>query len=380
MSIETTVEEAQKKAGHERDLAPLSPAQELNKAADELTSIGQPQTEDLIHLEKQPRKKTSGEKVFDGVTYAGVALLGNEAASLVIMEQLNRKNWFSKSFIDFRTWCEKTSEKMVFHVPRYISGDHTISEIEQAMAPAGKAAEAHSRVPTLLYATLGGMLMVLPVKWLEDNKGAIVRKFDNWIHGKKAQEDPNMVAAHAEMEQAPKQTWESLGKGRIVTVIAALAADATFGWRHSLSAKLLKGTKAEKFSSLDHIADEIAKKSVDMFVKGGKTMTLEQKVKAPLFEPVHVGAWLLTLSSTLTALFYVTSKVMAQNQQTNQQKKAHQTEHALTSAPRDEQPAPAVASYKEAALDMNAETPTVRVSNITHHEAIHAPEQAAQLS
>ena len=334
MTIESTVE-AIKAKDAERDFAPLSSRQTAARASEELTVTHPLKTEELIHLEPVARKKTSGEKIFNIGTYVGVGLLGNEATSLWIGDQAGKTHWFGRSYSNFQNFCRKLktgdllSSGIKEHLPTYVTGDYAPSLVELK--------GAKPRLPTLLYACIGGMLMVLPIKWLEDHKGTIVRKFDTWIHGKKAEEEPEMVEAHAEMDAAPKQTWGSLGTGRVITVLAALASDATFGWRHSLSAKLFENTPIIKHvRSLDHIADQVAFKAVDLFATPkGQKLTIPEKVAKPLYEKVNNGTWLLTLSGALTGLFYVTSKLMAQKEQKAEKNKSLKREGRAV-ASRDE--------------------------------------------
>lgn len=291
-------------------------------------------------------QRTKGEKIFDLATYGGLGTLGNEAASFMIMKQAESgapKRAFEK-FIGMFTRYE--------HAPDYIS---------------------KGRFPVLFVATLGGHLMVPPIKWLENRKGAIVRKLDCAISGEEALQTPEMQQSHQEIDAAPQQSWGSLGKARVITVVAAALADFTFGWRESLSAKFFHhaadhlkdspfasaAATAARFSSLDHVADEVSHAIV-------KRMDVVDKTpQGSAFKNVHNATWLVTLSTTLTLLFYATSKMLAKDTK----EVAHTEPHTMTDAdiPNVQTPSPVV-----------TESPQTTIHAADHQAKLEKP-QALQL-
>lgn len=341
MVTEPTVETAM--GVKQEDIAPITLPRHRPK--------GEPQT---VLVEEKVRP-TTGTKIFNVATYGGMGLIGNELASVVVMGGTKEGKFLHKPFTQLGEFFNKVKANHP-HLPEYTD----------------------KRMPTILFALIGGMFMVPPIKWLEDNKGSIVRKIDHWIKGDKAETDPRIVAAHAELDRAPKQSWSSLGKGRIVTVFSAIAADASFGWKNSLLAKALEGTKAEKFSSLDHIAEQAAQA-----ITKEKILTPEQiknNVKASeKFAFYENLTWLLTLSTSLTILFYASSKLIAGKEE---KKKVTRQERKATAA--DGKPLADEAQTDTAqateTLTKADDKPAAKVSHVVAHEMLAAaPEQAAQL-
>ncbi len=335
--------QAAQKEAPQRDLAPVSATVKASATAEDLTALPI-QTENFLQLEPAKRQKTWGEKCFDLFTYGGIGLIGNEIASYLVIRQAEDgiiKNQYKK-FTNYFTKMEGA------HVPDYVS---------------------KGRFPELLLACVGGMLIVPPIKGLEDRKGAVVRKLDSWRHGKKADTDPAMVEAHQEMDHAPKQSWGSLWKGRVITVVSATIADALFGWRESLLPKLTKNMPTlHRFSSLDHISDEVSKGYLKLF-------KVVPEKSEQTFKKVHRYTWLLTLSASLTLLFYISSKMFAQNSAAHKERRqAKQT--GVDGAVNDLQ------SGQDDSL--NAETqkdaPSAKVSQTSYQQPLEQLQQANQLS
>ena len=305
-----------------------------------------PKTQNLIHLEKTKRQKTWGEKAFDWGTYGGIALLGNEAASLVITHQAKSgKGFLGEWYTGFKNFFMEM--KPTKYLPQ--SAKEYITE---------------GRLPFLLTACIGGMLIVFPVKALEDRKGQLVRKLDTWRHGAKAETEPHMVEAHEEMDKAPKQSWGSLWKGRAITVVSATLADYAFGWSKSITGRLLKGTAAEKFASLDHISEQAG-------IGLPKLLKIKPEKQAIAKTISEEATWLLTLSGSLTVLFYVTSKMFAKEGAENKERKAEKRAHATTNH---------TGSDETNELAPTSATPSLKITRATYDQPLAQAQQAAQLS
>ncbi|NBO19531.1 MAG: hypothetical protein EBV03_09975, partial [Proteobacteria bacterium] len=111
------------------------------------------------------RKRSGGEVLFDRVVYTGIGFGVNEAASLWITDQFmhGKPKWylggkpFSKEGFDSAAgWIAKK-----FKMPKAKAGN------------------------TLLMATLlsGGTLLVLPMRWLEENKISWVQRANHMLDG-----------------------------------------------------------------------------------------------------------------------------------------------------------------------------------------------------
>ena len=314
---------------------PLDPA---------LVKLQDPEVAIDAQLKHQPpkRQKTWGERAFNWGTYGGIALMGNEATSLVITRSADkgaahhRYKQFESFFKRFDTKAADASA-----LRDYVAGNAT------------KFGESKARLPFLLLATVGGMFMVPFVKYAEDHKGELVRKLDRGHYGSLTDRDPKLIEAHKEMDEAPKQTWSSLGKGRLTTVIMAAVADFTFGWDRAIT------TKLHPKASLDGIAD----------IVGG--------LVPKKFEDVAKnGTWLLTLSSTLTVLFYASSKLFAKKQEEKVERKLEKQlarTHGTTAANAETALETAPASEKQ-----NADKPTPQIRSISREETIASAPQLSQ--
>ena len=256
------------------------------------------------HSAPSKRKMTHGEIEFNVKTYAGWGLVGNEVFSLAITESVDKSQHGTPRFAHgaYKKF-EGMFAKLGKHFERFSSpgfmrslGDYTSGIKSVGQLP---------RLPYLLIATIGGMLVVPFVKDREDRKGEIVRKLDRKHYGVKADSDPALVEAHKEMDDAPKQSWGSLWKGRFTTVIFAAIADFTFGWPEALTTKAFKTNATyQKFSRLERISNTFADWS-------SKSMNVKPANEWLFKKVVGNGTWLLTLSSSLTAIFYISSKIFA---------------------------------------------------------------------
>lgn len=284
------------------DLAPVSAAQPMEKARDGVAA-GPTATNDtpqgVFNLEGRKRKKTRGEVQFDWGTYGGVALLGNEAASLLITTQAEHgigKNWHARQMEYFKSLKGKK------FVPEYVHSGGLMN---------------------VLIALIGGMTMVPFVKYLEDHKGEIVRKADRAHYGDRVDSDPSIIEAHKEMDEAPKQTWGSLWKGRALTVVGAVVVDWLAGNDHAPSTKLFKNSPTfQKYASMDRIAAQASNGVMN-------ALNIAEESRPTWNKWLKKGSWLLVLSGTLTVVFYVSSKLFA----SRRDQKIEQREEAPKHAP-----------------------------------------------
>jgi hypothetical protein len=341
----TTIDEASIKKAPQ-DIAPPTVSQRVGSVGNELgdAAIGRDiAMSSMVHLEPKPRKKTWGEKVFNFGTYGGVALLGNEATSLIITRQAE-DGIFKTHFTKFQNWFKKFEGKPM--VSDYI----------------GKG-----QIANMFVALVGGMLMVPFVKYLEDNKGSIVRTLDRNHYGTKADTHPQLVEAHKEMDQAPKQTWGSLWKGRAVTVFGSIGVDYFLGWKEAKSTKLFPNNETfKKFSSLDRIADRIAEKSVEI-------LNVSQAARPAATKWIQKGTWLLTLSSTFTFIFYVSSKIFASKRDEKLERMHHRAHEDGTLPALADQPE----SIAAVALDRESPAPSTHVHSAAHLSTLAAAPQLA---
>lgn len=255
----------------------------------------------------EKRKKSAGEVAFDLSTYGGVSLLGNELLSMSIMKQA-KEGALSRWFKPFTEWSKE------------LPG---LKKLEYVST--GRAAY-------LLWATIGGTMLVLPVKLLEDNKGKLVRYFDKMAHGPQAENDPDLKARHEQMEKAPKQTWVSLGEGRMITMGSALAVDSLIGWPAAPLAKMFdKPGKLNEYASFERLATTLSRNVVGKFSDEQKQINHAMKREMNVHlrfdtakdtkavQWLALGSSLLVLSTALTALFYASTKAFARGKEAKAQ-------------------------------------------------------------
>lgn len=295
-----------------------------------------------IHADPSKRLKTYGEKKFDLITYGGYAMLGNELASLGILHTAEHgfaKNAYAKFKHAFTRHAGKP------FVPDYVGLGH---------------------FPHMVIAVIGGMLMVPFIKHREEHKGDIVRADDRNHYGAAvAEQDPAIVAAHQEMDETPKQSWGSLWKGRVVTVLAAFGLDSLVGWKDAPSTKLFKNNEVyQKYASLDRIATQISQKTMDAFHVVEKNRPTVDKI-------LQKGSWLLAVSTALTALFYVSSKLFAEKREERVEQKKEL--HTPTELHKD------VAGAAEETIAPSNQ-PSSRVADVQHENRLAAPQLAQGVS
>ena len=289
--------------------------------------------------EPTKRDKTGGEHLFDLTTYGGFALVGNEVTATAIINQADKHNLVGRAF-------------------------RSCGEMFKHLSPEGKLPYIQQRMNYINFAIIGGFTMVPFIKWLEDNKGKLVRFADHRLHSAEANNSPEMQKAHAEMDEAPRQSWGSLMKGRVTTVAAAYAIDSTIGWDGGLLARAAKGTKYEKYASFDHLSNLAADKLNPSVAKLlGKEASVTQGW-------MRKGAGLLTLSTALTALFYASSKLFATHRDHKIERREERSHDRLLA---ETSPALPVAANDTVLLANDNDHPGTQVSAVEAQARLHDP-------
>lgn len=330
-------------AANAQDSAMVAHADSVASGKVQAVTSSPQQLQSSIQLEPTKRNKTWGERLFDITTYGGFALVGNELTATAIVEQAEKPNLMGRAIRAGQKFFEGRGVK-------------------------GELPYLQKRFNYISFAILGGFVMVPFIKKLEDNKGRLVRFADNIIYGNRAKTDQDIVKKHEEMDNAPNQTWGSLGKGRALTVAAAYAVDATINWKDGFSAKLLRGTRFENHASLEHVSDSVAEWANKQLTNVRKITPEASLAQKGLLKNLF---GLGTLSATLTALFYVSSKIFAKKRD----ERIEQRHHAGSARTNDRDEAACASNTPLATL---AEQPSVQVSNICHEATI--AKQSQQLA
>lgn len=367
-------------------VAPVSAAAGASGDAQFVPSPPRGQAED-----GKPRKKTFGENLFDISIYGGIGWIANEFLSGAIFDRAAYKGqWFSKPY------------------EAGVNGMHKLF---------GKAEQAHpekwlskiKRPFDIFVLTLGGNLLVLPMKIAEDNKGDLVRTANYGIGGKKG--DPELERAHDEMDHAPKQSWGTLAQSRLVTLAGAIGIDYAMGADNAWSTKLFKSEGGKKWASLNNINtsvfrkiakfaeehwgydkgaterielaekhspfDIISQKTLDNLPQSSelrKIEGLESEGKIANFGKSY--GFIFLLSGVLAGIFYINSRIFAHNRDKSDQ---HMDEHRAAGTSHigfDNAGLPARTDQLDGAQQQDK--PETKISNVhmldrvqnTHHEAV----------
>jgi hypothetical protein len=173
-----------------------------------ITSTGAPDKR------KIDREKTEGEKKFDLAVYGGIGWVANAVISACVTFALYRVEKVSKGF-----------------------ESHVVQPLLR-MKPSwlGEKALRDGIFGTTLCS--GGTLLVPVMKYYEDKKSQIVRKWDEEIYGReRSHTDQHIVQAHIDMDNAPKQSWLSMWGARAAVIGIAFGMGKTIGAHDSMLGK-----------------------------------------------------------------------------------------------------------------------------------------------
>jgi hypothetical protein len=154
------------------------------------------------------RKQSTGEVVFDRTVYTGIGFAANEVISLYIADEL--QHGYGKKYYD------AMGHKLI-----------NLLNIKDIVKK-GEFFTAKQRVDNTLVVgalLIGGTLLVLPMKWLEDSKSEWVKRINHFADRFKSNhlDDEQIKARDKEVEESiacqPKQSWTSLIIGRAAAVI-----------------------------------------------------------------------------------------------------------------------------------------------------------------
>ncbi len=147
----------------------------------------------MAHVNPKGHIRTAGEKKFDRVTYNWLGYVANALLSVVAVAWVERTHGGQKMMNNFRGWAERNVK---FVNP-----------------------ETAKMLATKTFFLAGGFAVMLPMKWLEDKKLEMVKKYDRQIYGDAVDTDPSIRQSHQDIENAPKQNWKSILGSRILALV-----------------------------------------------------------------------------------------------------------------------------------------------------------------
>jgi len=317
------------------------------------------------------RKQTAGEVLFNWGTYGGVTWIANEIISASILELTKAGD----------------AAKNIKPKPLYNILHGATAWMHKNVNPFKLNYETMHYPLRILVLTSGGNLLIPVVKWLEDNKGHLVRKADNFFKGKNSDDDPKIAAAHKEMDQAPKQSWGSLWQGRAVVMATAVGVDLLTGSEKSPSTKLLQNTWFKAYSNLERVSTSVARDVLRWVhpdaekraaISHMRTHTFDASGVFQKIQPSEGKAaaaiggsygFLLAFAGFTSLLFYISSKFFANKRDERADKKQGNLKDAQAFAPN-----PAVAESQD--REQKRETPSAKVSQVSEYSPLDGVQPA----
>lgn len=163
------------------------------------------QTRDFIKAGFE--SKTKGETLFNRIVYGGLGFGFVTGVSI------------------FTTWLLRDSIWLSGHYSNLIKTVQTSLKGKRSGAALEKFNDSVDSAMTIGALFTGGTIAtVLPVKAMEDNKAYFVKALDKKIYGAdEVETNPDIIAAHHELDIAPKQTWASVFVSRVVAFAGTFA-------------------------------------------------------------------------------------------------------------------------------------------------------------
>lgn len=322
-----------------------------------------------VHSHHSKRKLGAGEIIFDLGVYGGISWILNEIVSARITNTIYKAD--PKAGIAKTGMFHETFKKSVNGLTEHVN------PMKWSRTPFYLALE-------MFVMTIGGNLMVLLTKPAEDRKGKIVRWIDNQLSHGKGDADPGIKRAHEEMDEAPKQTWGSQIKGRLLVLASAIGLHFIAGTEskhyQAPTTRWLKNTPFEKYSNLKRIMttgtrDILSLKFIPFIDKEHKAAMKLNRAAAGEFRWMQENegkiamamgntfGYVLSVSAAMAALFFASSRFFALWRDEKKEKKEIKIEqralaHATGRSSTDEAPdAPA----------RNDDKPRAQVAQVDTH-------------
>lgn len=154
---------------------------------------------------EKPKHQTSfGEIAFDAAVYGGVGYLANAAIGLTLAHYAASKPG---------SWVFNQNKKLEKGFTQLY--EQMLTNPKQVKTWAGRSS-------SIFFLGMGGWLLLMPMKWMEDNKAAIVERMDHLFDtGPKTQE--SIEEQRNYLASAPQQDYVSLLGGRTLAYFGAIA-------------------------------------------------------------------------------------------------------------------------------------------------------------
>lgn len=201
------------------------------------------QTRDFIKAGFE--NKTKGETLFNQIVYGGLGFGFVTGVSI------------------FATWLLRDSKILSGHYTNLIKKVQNTFKGNRSGAALDTFNNSVNSAMTIGALFTGGTIAtVLPVKAMEDNKASIVKALDKKIYGAdEVATNPDIIAAHHELDTAPKQSWASVFVSRVVAFTLTISTWYLVGAQNSPLVQSFKDARNPlKNKSLDSIAINLGRK------------------------------------------------------------------------------------------------------------------------
>lgn len=135
---------------------------------------------------------SAGERKFDNRAYWGFGYVLNVALSIAAVFAVERTGG-GRKFLD-------ALGKLFGKIP-------------------GLTPETAKAAASRTFFLTGGFGVLVPIKWMEDRKLELVKKWNREIYGDAADTDPAIIKSEQEIAEAPKQSWLSILGSRALALL-----------------------------------------------------------------------------------------------------------------------------------------------------------------
>ncbi len=172
--------------------------------------------------------KLEAEKKFDQAVYGGISYFAQAATGIVVAR-----------------WIRDGGGRKYFDAMSRWAGPNIISKISKKTGEeAIKAADSPIVVSTMI---MVGNAFLIPVKFIENHKPAIVRKWQYALNEKRQKKGETISAEELTqqenlleaLDKKPKQTWTSLGLARAASLVGVYAAVFGIGTKNNIKAEIM---------------------------------------------------------------------------------------------------------------------------------------------
>ncbi len=248
-------------------------------------------------------KKTIGEKIFDAVAYIGIGDIAVLIASIgtgYLLKHSNRtipgSKLINEDGVSFsKAWTNMIDKVAGFSVFKNVSDRKTLNKrLDDAL------------LTTAL--VIPGNLALLPIKWMESRKKAIVHKL-NEKYGDPATENQlsDVELGDRKIERESSQSWGSLIKGRVIAwgiVFSSL----------TLVDKMSPTLIPNSMQKTGELFESAAEKTAQKF---GTELSDKNRFRAQKFGEVGLIDFFATAAAV--SILYVSSKIFARKSDDKQE-------------------------------------------------------------